>query len=358
MNRRNQGQGQSRRLSQSSQPIKGSRFNSQNFDDQNYEGKSLRANEKGNYSGMMNASHWDDDSDTGYMGSSDYRDTDYDLDGSTYGSHRSSREMNSYGDYETNDRNRQPSRHSSLDDDRLSSRSRSFDRSFSNERDFSNRGVERQGSSSERFGYPSTMNSWAHSDRSTSGYDRDMNRGQARSTWGTSDRAYGSSERPWSTGERFSSDRDLSRSQSYGQSYGEGSLERDSESQFGSSQASGFFGKGPKGYRRSDDRIKEEVCETLSRHPRIDASDIEVKVEEACVTLSGTVESKEIKRAAEMAIENLSGVDDVKNELRVKRADDSIFASSAGGKNATSSTTGTTGSKSTSTSSSKGSSHL
>lgn len=114
---------------------------------------------------------------------------------------------------------------------------------------------------------------------------------------------------------------------------------------------SSFFGKGPKGYKRSDERIKEEVCETLARNPRIDASDIEVKVEEACVTLSGTVESKEVKRAAEMAIENLSGVEDVKNEIRVKKADDSMFASSTGGKNATSS-------NKSSTSQTKGSGHL
>lgn len=80
------------------------------------------------------------------------------------------------------------------------------------------------------------------------------------------------------------------------------------------------FGKGPKGYKRSDERIKEEVCEVLARNPRIDASDIEVSVDDALVTLSGTVSSKEIRRAAEMAIENISGIDDVKNELRIKKA--------------------------------------
>ncbi len=261
MNRRNQGQhGQSRK-----------QFNSQNFDDQNYEGKTLRSsNERGNYSGMMNSSRWDEDADPGFMGSSDYRETDYELAGSTYrNSKRPSQKMGPYEEYEANDRSRQPSRHSSLDEDRHSDRSRPS---------------ERQGSSSERFGYPSSMNSWTHS------------------------------ERPWSAGEQWPAD---------------------TNSQYGTPQTRGFFGKGPKGYRRSDDRIKEEVCETLARHPRIDASDIEVKVEEACVTLSGTVDSKEIKRAAELAIENLSGVDDVKNELRVKRADDSILASSSSSKSST-----------------------
>ena len=83
----------------------------------------------------------------------------------------------------------------------------------------------------------------------------------------------------------------------------------------------GHFGKGPKGYKRSDDRIKEEVCETLARHPKIDAREIEVEVSDSMVTLSGTVESKDIRRAAEMAIENLSGVGDVKNDIRVKKTD-------------------------------------
>jgi osmotically-inducible protein OsmY len=109
----------------------------------------------------------------------------------------------------------------------------------------------------------------------------------------------------------------------------------DNES-YDSSQSSterGYFGKGPKGYKRTDDRIKEDVCECLSRSSRVDASDIEVSVEDGCVTLSGTVESKIIKRAAEAEIENLSGVDDVRNELKIKKASEmgnSQFGASQG----------------------------
>jgi hypothetical protein len=79
------------------------------------------------------------------------------------------------------------------------------------------------------------------------------------------------------------------------------------------------WGKGPKGYKRSDDRIREEVCEALSDHGDLDASDIEVKVANGEVTLSGTVSDKRMKRLAEQAIDHVSGVDDVRNELRVKR---------------------------------------
>lgn len=83
-----------------------------------------------------------------------------------------------------------------------------------------------------------------------------------------------------------------------------------------------FSGLGPKGYRRSDERIKEEVCEALYASPFVDASDIEVSVNDGCVRLYGTVESRNAKREAETTIENLSGVTDIQNELRLKRTTD------------------------------------
>lgn len=77
-------------------------------------------------------------------------------------------------------------------------------------------------------------------------------------------------------------------------------------------------GKGPKGWQRSDERIKEEVCETLARHPEIDASDIEVNVQNCEVTLTGTVTEREAKRIAEDAVERVFGVKDVQNQIKVK----------------------------------------
>jgi len=74
-------------------------------------------------------------------------------------------------------------------------------------------------------------------------------------------------------------------------------------------------GKGPKGYRRSDDRIREDVCEALSSHPEIDASDMEVDVKDGVVIFTGSVESRLVKRMAEDLIENIPGVADVRNEL-------------------------------------------
>ncbi len=91
----------------------------------------------------------------------------------------------------------------------------------------------------------------------------------------------------------------------------------------GEANSSRFYGehsgKGPKGYKRSDERIREEVCETLTRSPSVDASDIEVEVQEGCVHLKGTVNTRHLKRLAETCIENVAGIDDIQNELRVKK---------------------------------------
>lgn len=80
-----------------------------------------------------------------------------------------------------------------------------------------------------------------------------------------------------------------------------------------------FFGKGPKNYKRSDDRIEEEVNEMLFRDPNVDATDIEVEVHEGEVTLSGTVEDRHTKRMAEDCVWNASGVRNVTNLIRVER---------------------------------------
>jgi hypothetical protein len=76
-------------------------------------------------------------------------------------------------------------------------------------------------------------------------------------------------------------------------------------------------GKGPRGYKRSDSSIYEDVCETLALSPNVDASEIEVTVQDACVYLKGTVADRGTKRAAELEIENISGVQDVQNMLRI-----------------------------------------
>ena len=79
-----------------------------------------------------------------------------------------------------------------------------------------------------------------------------------------------------------------------------------------------FFGRGPKGYRRSDERIREEICDRLMTHPDIDASDIELSVSNGVVTMSGMVEDRHEKRLAEYLAEDAIGVNDVENRLKVR----------------------------------------
>ena len=79
-------------------------------------------------------------------------------------------------------------------------------------------------------------------------------------------------------------------------------------------------GKGPKGYQRSDERLKEMICERLREDPDIDASDVTVSVQNSRVTLEGTVDSRRTKNLVEDVAEQL-GVNDVQNNLRVQRAD-------------------------------------
>lgn len=80
------------------------------------------------------------------------------------------------------------------------------------------------------------------------------------------------------------------------------------------------YGKGPKGYKRSDDRVREEICELMSRQGYIDASDVEVTVEAGVVRLVGLVESRHDKRGLEQMTERVHGVEEVQNEIRLRRS--------------------------------------
>jgi hypothetical protein len=122
------------------------------------------------------------------------------------------------------------------------------------------------------------------------------------------------------------------RSQDYGPSESErGSWStqtqrRDGTSQTGDMGRSGQMGqtgegphrgKGPRGYTRSDERIKETVCEALTEHSHIDASGIDVEVKNGEVILSGMVADRRTKRMAEDLVEDLGGVRDITNQLKV-----------------------------------------
>ena len=78
-------------------------------------------------------------------------------------------------------------------------------------------------------------------------------------------------------------------------------------------------GKGPKGYRRSDERIQEEISDRLTADGQIDATEITISVRQGEVTLEGTVPERSMKRAAEDLAEEIIGVHEVNNRLRIER---------------------------------------
>ena len=197
------------------------------------------------------------------------------------------------------------------DDDTRESRYGSYGRSGA-ERGYSE-GM-RDYSSSQRYNYPTGFRSGESYGRGTD-YDRDRyDRGEERGWWDRASDAVAS----W---------------------FGDEEAERRRRMD----QQREHRGRGPKGYRRSDERIKEDVNDRLSDDYYLDASDVEVAVTNTEVTLTGTVNSREDKRRAEDIAESVSGVSNVENRLRVKQ-----------GRYGDYSTTGTTGS-STSTGASMGS---
>lgn len=110
------------------------------------------------------------------------------------------------------------------------------------------------------------------------------------------------------------------RGSSQEQNYGGHGSQWDQSNQYG--QRGQFSGRGPKGYRRSDDRIQEDINERLTHDPDIDAWEIEVQVSNGEVTLTGTVDDRNAKRRAEDIAEAISGVKDVQNQIRVKKGEE------------------------------------
>src|SRR5262245_46008761 len=68
-----------------------------------------------------------------------------------------------------------------------------------------------------------------------------------------------------------------------------------------------YAGRGPRGYQRSDERIREDVNDRLTEDWIIDPSDVEVSVKNCTVTLCGRVDSRLEKRRAEGSAEPAPG---------------------------------------------------
>lgn len=78
-----------------------------------------------------------------------------------------------------------------------------------------------------------------------------------------------------------------------------------------------LVGRPPKGYRRSDERVKEDICERIMSRGDIDAGDVMIEVSAGRVTLDGVVIERWMKYAIEDIADQCSGVEDIENRVRV-----------------------------------------
>lgn len=80
-----------------------------------------------------------------------------------------------------------------------------------------------------------------------------------------------------------------------------------------------LFKRGPKGYQRSDERLREDISERLMYAMEIDSSEVTVGVVDGRVTLDGTVPDRYMKHAIEDLVDECPGVQDIDNRIRVQR---------------------------------------
>jgi hypothetical protein len=100
----------------------------------------------------------------------------------------------------------------------------------------------------------------------------------------------------------------------------------DFRSRPGSDPAGGFrtfrppvpvVARGPKNYRRPDERILEDVYLRLLRDPAIDSSDVSIEVHRGVATLVGTVPTRHMKHEIEDAVYAIPGIEDIDNRIKV-----------------------------------------
>jgi len=72
-------------------------------------------------------------------------------------------------------------------------------------------------------------------------------------------------------------------------------------------------------YQRSDERIREDICEHLSIHPLVNAGLIEVHVKDGVVILTGEVADRKTKHLAEEVVIEVEGVKQIHNRLQLRR---------------------------------------
>lgn len=149
---------------------------------------------------------------------------------------------------------------------------------------------------------------------SSMGQGLGQNYGMSQGGYGLSQGGYGLSQGGYGMGQSHLGQGGYGLSQGgYGMGQNVGSFQEQNREQLLSRN------RGPKGFQRSDERIKEEICERLVQNINADLSEIELKVQNGDVTLSGSVQDKHLKRVVEDITESVMGVKDVNNQIRISR---------------------------------------
>jgi hypothetical protein len=154
---------------------------------------------------------------------------------------------------------------------------------------------------------------WARGHRASAPYEGPDRRDRDESYWsGTTGRWARDLEReppPWRADEERSR---------HGDDRGwRGAVDVDRDWQAPRRKAGRFAGVAPKGYHRSDERIRDDVCDRLTDDAWVDPSDVEVRVQNGDVSLEGTVDARETKRRIEDIVDDVAGVREVHNALRI-----------------------------------------
>lgn len=74
---------------------------------------------------------------------------------------------------------------------------------------------------------------------------------------------------------------------------------------------------GPKGYQRSDERIREDICERLAHARHVDVREVEVEVQGGVVRLTGNVRDRRQKYCIEDIVDDVFGVREIHNAVRL-----------------------------------------
>lgn len=176
---------------------------------------------------------------------------------------------------------------------------------------------------------PAYQRQQVYGDRDREYRDQDRDRGrQERGYGGGRGRGYGSSQARGYGGREQAYDGPTSFGDDEGGYYGDRPSWGEESMSFETAERGGY-NRGPtawrdrgsrrtdpKGYIRSDDRVRENVCESLA-HSGLDVSDVSVSVADGRVVLEGTVPNRRIKHDVEDCTVECAGVKDVDNRIRV-----------------------------------------